>query len=85
LLPIALNNLLVMNTELKGCGAVAVVVYFKLMCRCSSGALSPNLGYAYPKGYEQEHLGVREKKLNIGGKGHVRQHCRTRYKSKVVK
>jgi hypothetical protein len=28
----------------------------------------PNLGYVYPQGYEPGHLGVREKKLNNGGK-----------------
>jgi hypothetical protein len=32
----------------------------------------PNLGYAYPQGYESVHLGVREKNLNNGGKRHVR-------------
>jgi len=50
-----------MNTDLKGCGAVVVVAYFKLLCRYSSGVAIPNLGYAYPQGYEPEHLGVREK------------------------
>jgi hypothetical protein len=28
-----------------------------------------DLGFAYPYGYEQGHLGVREKNLNSGGKG----------------
>ena len=45
----------------------------------------PNLGYAYSQGYEPEHLGVREKKINNGGKRQIRQQCKTRYKSKVVK
>ena len=45
----------------------------------------PNLGYAYPQGYEPGHLRVREKKLTNGGKRHIRQQCKTRYKSKFVK
>ena len=66
-----------MNIELNGCGAVAVVASFKLLCRYSSGAAISNLGYAYAQGYEPEHLGVREKKLNNGDKRHKRQQCKT--------
>jgi hypothetical protein len=40
--------------------------------------MTPNLGY------EPGQLGVREKK-NIGGKRHVHQQRKTKYKSKVVK
>jgi hypothetical protein len=35
--------------------------------------------------YEPGHLRVREKKLNNGGKRHIRQQCKTRHKSKFVK
>jgi len=39
----------------------------------------------YTQEYKPGHLGVRKKKLNSGGKRHIRQQCKTRYKSKVVK
>jgi len=61
LLRIASNNLLVMNNEWKGCGAVVVVASFKLLCRYSYVASIPNPGYACPQGYEPELLRVREK------------------------
>ena len=35
-----------------------------------SRAVIPNVAYVYPQGYEPVHLGVREKKLNYGEKGH---------------
>jgi len=47
-------------------------------------AVIPNLGYTYPQGCEPGHLGYM-KKLNNGGKRHILQQCKTRYKSKVVK
>jgi len=45
----------------------------------------PDLKCAYPQVYEPEHLGVRGKNLNKCGKRHIRQLCKARYKSKVVK
>jgi len=34
-------------------------------------AMIPNLGYAYPQGYEPGDLGVREKKRILAGKGTI--------------
>lgn len=50
-------------------------------------AVIPNLVYAYPQGYEPGHLGVREKKLNNGGKKHIHQQLRftfTTYKFEIT-
>jgi hypothetical protein len=55
-------------------GRIQLDIQQKLfLYRQCTRAVIPNLGYTYRQGYEQGHLGVREKKKNNGGKRHTRQ------------
>jgi hypothetical protein len=46
-------------------------VFYQLYYFLYGRPVIPNLGYAYPRGYEPGYLGVREKYLIMAGKGYL--------------